>query len=481
VPRLRILFGLLLALGSCKEHGEARLSKRVKRSTTTASAPTPAAPFESRALALAWTGFATLPFDAQRLRRDHTLFVRFMPAYEGGYRGVLVSDKSGSYRVGLAPYASLNQPAVEVSLGNRTVTAPLPEPILSTLDVASRERSRWLSLAVTLRGSEAKLYVNGILTGAVELEARDFEGDLWLGRLSRSLGTQDQFYGLIEDVALFERPLTEPELLALARTPRLSPKLDGLLSIAMFDAGDPDRIQLQPRLNGAAALVRVSMNRDADADRALLPSPSGPERFELPFAKDQIWIVIQGTNSAETHHDTAAFALDFQRVDPSLAAHNPERKPGASAAQSENQIFFAPADGRVVSLVDCFREDGSGCDRKAMRALDGEGAKRNLLCLEHAAGVVSCYLHLKKAFVRRGARVRRGDALGVVGRTGTARAHLHVALSDLPEPNEPGAFSDLTTIPFVFRDYEASSDFGRSWERVEAGTPRVYQWVRRAH
>jgi murein DD-endopeptidase MepM/ murein hydrolase activator NlpD len=134
-----------------------------------------------------------------------------------------------------------------------------------------------------------------------------------------------------------------------------------------------------------------------------------------------------------------------------------------------------------VSLVDCFREDGSGCDRNAASALDGGGAKRNLLCLEHEADFVSCYLHLKKALVRRGARVARGDALGVVGRTGTARAHLHLALSDLPEPNEPGAFSDLTTIPLVFRDYEASSDFGRSWQHVEAGTPRVYQWVRRAH
>ena len=93
----------------------------------------------------------------------------------------------------------------------------------------------------------------------------------------------------------------------------------------------------------------------------------------------------------------------------------------------------------------------------------------------------SCYLHLKarSARVRVGDQVPAGALLGLVGQTGAREAHLHFALSDRAEPNEPGAFDDLTTLPFEFQDYEASSDFGLSFERVQSGTPSPGQWLRR--
>jgi len=57
------------------------------------------------AVSLAWGGSAQANFDAEQLNRDHELSLRFMAAYEAAFRAVLVADESGSYRIGLAPYA----------------------------------------------------------------------------------------------------------------------------------------------------------------------------------------------------------------------------------------------------------------------------------------------------------------------------------------------------------------------------------------
>ncbi|HET9932237.1 MAG TPA: LamG domain-containing protein, partial [Polyangiaceae bacterium] len=337
-------------------------AERVSAASASAAPPVP---FEPRALALAWNGSATLPFDAQRLGADHTIFARFMPAYEGAYRGILIADQTGSYRLGMAPYASLNQPAMEVVIGGSTFTTPLPQPLLSTLDVTRRAEppltARWLSLAVSVRGTQATVYVNGASAGTLDVGERHLAGPLVLGRLARAEAVQDQFYGLVDDVAIFERALAPAEVLALNRLPRFDSRLDALLAVADFDRTRASSRSLEPTLSGAATLSAVSGRREPRPDAARLPSPQLPVRFSLPFAPGQTWMVIQGANSVGSHHDTAAFAIDFQRVDPLVVEHNPEHRPGASAALSAGQSFLAAAEGRVVSLVDCFRENDRGC------------------------------------------------------------------------------------------------------------------------
>jgi len=444
--------------------------------------------WERRALALGFGGFATLAFDASHLAGDHTLFVRFMPRYEGAYRGALVSDESGNYRVGMAPYASLGQPAVEVRLGSVISTIPLPAPILSNHDFrygAPRQASpRWLELAVSVRASTAQVFLNNELVGSLALAEREFSGQLYLGRLARSLGVQDQFYGFIDDVAVVDRALDAPEVSALARSARVDAKLAGLVGLADFDEREerdvPD-VKLAHRLSGVAELVALGSVRDARADGSRFPRPSGVPSVTLPFARGQVWMLIQGMNSARSHHDSAAFALDFQRVDPVLGAPD-ERPAGRAARRSSGQPFFAAAGGKVVSRVDCFADDNRGLcpGMKPRPEGDTDHANRNFICIEHAPSVVSCYLHLKagSARVRVGDSVPAGALLGLVGQTGASEAHLHFALSDRAEPNEPGTFDDLTTLPFEFQDYEASSDFGRTFEHVKSGTPSPGQWLR---
>ncbi len=98
----------------------------------------------------------------------------------------------------------------------------------------------------------------------------------------------------------------------------------------------------------------------------------------------------------------------------------------------------AANDGRVVMVRDCYT---SG----------------NTVLLEHGAGLITAYFHLSKFLVKRGQEVRRGQLLGLVGKTGRVTGpHLHFgahigtlwvnpqALLALPFP---GAASPPATFP----------------------------------
>jgi len=91
------------------------------------------------ALSLAWGGSALTDFDSQPLNGDHELSLRFMAAYEAAFRGVLLADESGTYRVGLAPYASFGAAALEVRVGGAILTYPLPASTLGLADLWVRK------------------------------------------------------------------------------------------------------------------------------------------------------------------------------------------------------------------------------------------------------------------------------------------------------------------------------------------------------
>ena len=98
----------------------------------------------------------------------------------------------------------------------------------------------------------------------------------------------------------------------------------------------------------------------------------------------------------------------------------------------------AANDGRVVLVRDCYN---SG----------------NTVLVEHGAGLITAYFHMSKFLVKVGQEVRRGDLLGLVGKTGRVTGpHLHFgahigqlwvnpqALLALPFP---GAKSPPVTFP----------------------------------
>jgi len=443
-------------------------------------ARTPAPPAElateSRALALGWGDFATTTIDAAALNGDHTLSVRFMAAYDASYRGVILADASGSYHLGMAPYSSLGRAALELCVGGVSFTYPLPDAQLTDNDFRAgppRPRNRrWRRLAVARRGATIVVAYDGNLVATFEAGAQPATGRLRLGRLTQTTGGQDQFYGLIDDVASWSTGLPDADLrrLTATREQDLAPGVAEPRSKLDFDApahGDPPSLSL----GGSAHLTLVSRGHTASLDERRLPTPQHRTRLQLPFLPGQVWMPIQGVNSELSHHDIAVFAIDFIRVDPSFVTDNPRRVPGGSHHASQGQPVLAPGRGSVSALVDTHGDDE--------RSKTGDPST-NFVCVQHESHEVSCLLHvLAGAEAHEGARVEPGDVLARVGRTGAATVHLHFALSDLPESDEPGRDSPLVTIPAAFSDYSVSTDFGKSWRHVDRGVPAPGEWVRR--
>lgn len=482
--RPRLVLGVTLSLGVAAAlvalHG-ARV-RPAQRATSRGAASAPGAVTRhNHALSLGWGASAETTLDARRLDRDHTLLLRFMAAYEAAYRGVALADESGAYHVGLAPYASLGAPAVEISVGGATTTYPLPHATLTDNDFrrgAPRQPpAKWRTLALRRRAQRVTVYLDGVRLGDAEAGELPAAGRLRLGRLAKARGAQDQFYGFIDDVTLSDGALDDATLArtsasALGSLPAGAERLD-------FEASTPGAAPAYT-LRGGARIAALSATRDAALDSASLPRPAHATRFTLPFAERQVWMVIQGMNSGLSHNDIAAFALDFIRVDPRFVADNPARLPGGSHAASYGAAALAAAPGRVVALVDCFADDNSGRCGNVRRP--PAAANRNLTCLQHTAGESSCVLHLRQgsAAVKLGDDVAAGAQLGRVGNTGVPTPHLHFAVSDRPEPNAPAEFSDLVTLPFSFSDYFASDDFGATWRHVDTGTPTPGQWLTRS-
>lgn len=455
-----------------------------------------------RALALGWQSAVETRFEARRLNADHTTSVRFMAAYEAAFRGVLVSDGTGSYRLGLAPYSSLGSPAIEVAVGGVTFTHPLPDPVLTDNDFRQgppqQPPRKWRQLALTQTAGLVSVYLDGARLAEFAAGDAPAAGTVRFGRLASAGEVQDQFYGLIDEVAIFERPLAASEVEALARKSQPESPVTGKVLGFSFDVWPQAMRPPEPPLTllGSARFCEVSPTRLDAADSAELPKPRHETRFTLPFAEGQVWLLIQGINSRLSHNDSAAFALDFLRVEPSLVSlhglrsvpHDNTRVPGGSHAASAGAPFVAAADGTVVARVDCFPDDNRGrCPDAAYGDVSqapaaGAPANRNLLCLQHAAGEVSCALHLQSSSIRvkAGERVLRGRELAKVGRTGARTVHLHFAVGDSSESNVPGSFTSLVTFPVAFSDYEVSTDFGASWRRVDEGVPSPGEWLRRA-
>ncbi|HYP86988.1 MAG TPA: hypothetical protein VEQ59_02525, partial [Polyangiaceae bacterium] len=328
----------------------------------TRRAPPPA---ENRALALGWGSFATTNVDVAPLNRDHTLSVRFLAAYDASYRGVIVADESGSYRIGMAPYASLGRPALELCVGGTTFTHPLPDAVLTDNDFAAgpprQPTRRWRRVELTRRGSAVTVAYDGAVVGSFEAGGQAATGTLRVGRLARPFSNgQDQFYGFIDDLSLSSPELGRPFLLDFDE-----PRQGGVAALS---------------LGGNARLTVVSRERRAELDELRLPTPEHRTKLMLPFAAGQVWMPIQGTNSALSHHDIAAFAIDFIRVEPGFVTDNPRHVPGGSHRASWGEPILAPAAGQVTSLVDTHEDDAPSS---------------NFVCVQHEAHEVSCLLHLQ--------------------------------------------------------------------------------------
>jgi murein DD-endopeptidase MepM/ murein hydrolase activator NlpD len=142
---------------------------------------------------------------------------------------------------------------------------------------------------------------------------------------------------------------------------------------------------------------------------------------------------------------------EFERVRPAELAQISAARALGSDSQGWRQTFLWPATGRISTLFGSQRiyagEPGayhSGIDiarptgTVVLAPADGvvilatpqpftlEG---NLVLIDHGMGLNSAFMHLSRINVRLGERVRRGQPIGAVGRSGRATGpHLHWGL-----------------------------------------------------
>ncbi len=94
---------------------------------------------------------------------------------------------------------------------------------------------------------------------------------------------------------------------------------------------------------------------------------------------------------------------------------------GIDIAAPEGTAVAAPADGVVaIANPDMYYTGGT-------------------VLIDHGHGLTSVYSHLKEVWVRQGARIRQGDAIGSVGATGRATgAHLDWRVNWFDQRLDPG-------------------------------------------
>ena len=298
-------------------------------------------------------------------------------------------------------------------------------------------------------------------------------GTLRMGRrtsgLMDTLSKTGQYYGLIDDVAVFNYAMGTAEINSVRKT-GIAGKA-GLIAGWTFDNYEPgswDR--LPPEFKRPFTATEPTYNppvqptRNDIKDSWLFKNPFmiSPTRvtYELPFPAGEIWRVSQEFDAqGGSHNGEAAFCWDFVRAD----------------GKTAHAVVSAAASGKVINVHES-GWDGKG-DREPyfvqIRAAEGEYYNYPHLATNSFTDV---FLKGKELIFyptpnspRYWQSVARHEKLAQLGPLGR---HLHFAARD-------GLSSGKTsTIPLAFSNYQVSSD-KVSWTTVYVGMPRVGEYIRR--
>lgn len=404
------------------------------------------------ALACTWGGYADTDVTfASFFGKNHTVAARFLSQYPFGYIGPVVSVKGkGTYLLGQDESTKLETGAL-LRVGTKSLSAYAGIGL------------QWHHLAAVRTGSTYTLYFDGVSIGAMPIMGTAPTGTLRFGNdlpSQTATGGRTQFFGLIDDVAVFTRALSAAEVAGLSASRHLSGTESGLLAGWTFGYRGPRKNPLtlaRPiTVSPAAAIRTTSPNRDdPGADLAQVPLAL-TAHMNLPLAPGGVARVIQGWHGVQTHNGAAVFGLDLVLDD--LKSLRGSRTP------PEGMPFNAAAPGRVDAIVQT-TQDGAG--------------DPNFITVEQAPHEFCDYLNSppNSAFVAVGSTVRAGQPLAPVGHTGTDRPHLHIAVTTRGRAHRFD--SAYATIPAPFSNYELLYDTGGLAELVVRGVPQEGQLIRR--
>jgi len=176
-----------------------------------------AAAGDNNAAAFGWRGYADTDLQfSEFYGGNHTLMARFMIQYPNAYTAPIISvNGTGSFFVAKA----FDQARLQVNLGGTQQTLDLPNPVQSGV---------WYHLALVRTGDSFTFYLDGnpiCPACAVLAGSRPPSGTLRLARLADGATDnrrESQFYGFIDDVAVFNTALTAGQIKTIATAPRLT-------------------------------------------------------------------------------------------------------------------------------------------------------------------------------------------------------------------------------------------------------------------
>lgn len=401
---------------------------------------------------------------------DHTVMVRFMPQYPNAYFGPLLAENgSGIYRIGQGDFNIPPQgTCLFMHIGDQALQIYKTQTRILPLT--------WQHMAVVRQANQFTLYWNGDpLSPSLQMPSSGVPaGTVRLGKTSpgqRINGQDAQFYGIVDELAVYTRPLTQVEIQSTVMGLPLTGGEPGLLTWWSFDPWyrlDPYSDARPGRgrkywLIGPARLAQMSYNRDHRLDAELIPAPINRQPMYLPFSEGVEWEVIQGYDEFRgTHTGYASFCWDFK------IAGEPQNTPYPSG--SRGAPFLACAPGKVVAL-----RESTPPPPPVTNPADND--QRNYLVVEQAPQELCGYLHLLKdsSQVGQGRSVVRHQYLANTGGDGGTETfpHLHLGVSNYIEPAP-----NFVTYPVAFRNYEVRQpDFG--WKLIRQGIPRLHDVIRR--
>jgi len=156
------------------------------------------------ALSLTWGGRAdTNVALSEFLTGNHTVAVRFMMQFVNVYAGPMVAGHgSGRYFIGNGNGGADNN-KISIRIGASALDVP----------IATNFKEAWHHVAVVRNGSTCTVYLDGASKGTLTFPTSNVPtGTL---RFGRSDEIHEQFYGLIDDVAVFKAALSASTVAAV--------------------------------------------------------------------------------------------------------------------------------------------------------------------------------------------------------------------------------------------------------------------------
>jgi murein DD-endopeptidase MepM/ murein hydrolase activator NlpD len=447
--------------------------------------------------ALRWHGWVQTDLKfSEFFSGNHTIMARFMPQYTRAYRAPILGVRRGCSLLPCPPQG----PSFSLGQGDyQEKTSKKKKLVLELGGVTRTYRApdmgpggTWQHIALR-RGPAAggkvefRLYLNGKLlcadpaiyaTCTLKLQSPSLPiGTLQLGRTAASgaslPASKQQFYGLIDDVAVFKKVVPADQIAELADRvmhPRLTGGEADLYAGWTFDDATPTGAPLPAFLarpvtyaSGAYKWPFLSQQRDNNFDDDYLPLARTELAMDLPFPTGQAWKITQGWSDTGSHYGIGAFSFDAVYQD------------GATKGQK----VYASAAGTVAHAVDIcpFPSTIPACQK------NGKPGNPNVLQVRIAPGVVTSYRHLGEGSVRAafgvpfitfGMPVATRAYIAKVGDHPNG-AHLHFGVRDTADNQ---SWLSWVSFPVVYRNYEVWNDANGTWDFLNFGVPKKGQVVR---